>query len=591
MKRSRITMFGLLFSLFLCCPLRAQTKSAELPGHYFRLLESGAAKVENRLNAQPNADLKSLETGSDWRHFPYAILAPAVLYAKRHPQNHRYGDSRMRDLAIRIGDLLADEHGRGAFEPRGDSDWDTYMWIEAWRLLERELGEERRARWRRGIEENVALLVSDAAERYDFPWYNSPYTGTSPNHYSLWAANLLLAGRFFGNKGWENLGAKILRRFATTEQTEDGYWGEHSRSGPTIGYNHLTLSAVALYWEYTKDPAALAALRRATNFHKNFTWPDGAPVEAVNDRNRHWGVSAWSQFAFSNFPDGRRYAEFLAGFFKPEKMTMESLGRLAQDALYLHEGPKEAIPQDQPHYAYRMKIPAGIRKTAPWVIALSGVIDTQAINSQFYLDRQAHLSVFHEKLGLIISGANSKRQPELATFSEKLMGQIAHLPLSSRLQMSERQNGQDRLSLAFNTFFSDLYIPRPANNEMSFRFVISGRGTPAEEPRLTLQLCLKAGETLETGAGRKFTLGAERIELQAADIGGWIRHHGWTMKVDPAARLIWPVYPHNPYANAPETNIEYAVGALSIPLRLKSRPGHYIRANEQEISFTLSVDE
>ncbi len=588
MKRCRIPTLGLLFSLFIWAPLHAQTKSIELPGQYFRLLEVGAAQAEERLNAQPNADLKSLETGPGWRHFPYAILAPAVLYAKRHPRNRRYGDQHMRALAVRIGDLLADEHERGVFASRGDSDWDTYMWLESWRLLERDLAKERSDRWRRCIQENVALVESDAAERYDFPWYNSPYTGTSPNHYALWAANLLLAGRFFGNAEWEKLGAKILRRFATTEQTDDGYWGEHSRSGPTIGYNHLTLSAVALYWEYVKDPAALRALRRATSFHKYFTWPDGAPVEVVNDRNRHWGVSAWSQFAFSNFPDGRRYAEFLTAFFRPDKMTMETLGRIAQDALYFHEGAGRAIPQDQPRFAYQMKIPAGIRKTAPWVVALSGIIDTQAINSQFYLDRQAHLSVFHEKLGLIISGANSKRQPELATFSEKLLGQVTHIPLSSRLQMGENQ---DRLSLAFNTFFSDLYIPRPAGDELSFRFVISGRGTPAEDPRLTLQLCLKSGETLETSAGRKFTLGADRIELQSADIGGWIRHHGWTLKVDSSARLIWPVYPHNPYSNAPETNIEYAVGALSVPLRLKSRPGHYIRANEQEISFSLSNDK
>ncbi len=588
MKRLLLSILTLLFSLLICDPLNAQTKNSQLPKRYFRLLEAGATQVENRLNAQPNADLKSLETGEGWRHFPYAILAPAVLYAKRHPHNPRYGDPRMRALAIRIGDLLASEHEKGVFEPRGDSDWDSYMWLETWRLLERELGQDRRARWQRCLEENVVLVFSDAAERYDFAWYNSPYTGTSPNHYSLWAANLLLAGRLFGNKVWEELGLKILRRFAATEQTSDGYWGEHSRSGPTIGYNHLTLSAVALYWEYTKDPVALAALRRATNFHKNFTWPDGTPVEAVNDRNRHWGVSSWSHYAFSNFPDGRRYAEFLTGFFQPDRMTMGNLGRLAQDALYFHEGPTASIPQDQHRYTYQMSIPAGIRKTAPWVVALSGIIDTQAINSQFYLDRQAHLSVFHEKLGLIISGANSKRQPELATFSEKLMGQVVHLPLSSRLQMSDNQ---DRLSLAFNTFFSDLYIPRPAKDELSFRFVISGRGTPAEEPRLTLQLGLKAGETLETGAGRKVTLGADRIELQAVDIGGWIRHHGWTMKVDPTARLIWPVYPHNPYANAPETNIEHAVGALSVPLRLKSRPGHYIRANEQEISFTISVGE
>jgi hypothetical protein len=214
-------------------------------------------------------------------------------------------------------------------------------------------------------------------------------------------------------------------------------------------------------------------------------------------------------------------------------------------------------------------------------------MNTQAINSQFYLDRQGHLSVFHQKSGLIMTGANSKRQPELATFSEKLMGQVVHLPISTRLQMSDER---DRLSLAYNTFFSDLYIPAPTENELSMRFVITGRGRPADDPRLTLQLCLKVGEMLETGAGKKITLGSERIELLPSDLGGWISHHGWKLKIDPAARLVWPVYPHNPYTNAPETEIKYAVGALTVPLRLKAQPGRYIRTNEQEIAFVIEVN-
>jgi len=125
---------------------------------------------------------------------------------------------------------------------------------------------------------------------------------------------------------------------------------------------------------------------------------------------------------------------------------------------------------------------------------------------------------------------------------------------------------------------------------MSFRFVISGRGNPGEDPRLNLQLCLKAGESLETGAGGKYLLGQVRIELAPDSIGGWIRHHGWTLKVDPTARLVWPVYPHNPYADAPEASLERAVGVLTVPLRLKSQPGHYVRPNEQEISFVLQAN-
>jgi hypothetical protein len=451
------------------------------------------------------------------------------------------------------------------------------MWLEAYRLLGDHLDAGRKARWRREIEKNIALLVEDATDRLDFPWYNSPYIGTSPNHYALWAANLYLGGRVFGHRNWEELGTRILRRYALTEQTADGYWGEHSRNGPTIGYNHLTLSALAVYYEHSGDREVLPALRRATDLHRYFTFLDGTPVDVINDRNRRWGPSAWSQFAFSHFPEGRGYAEFLSRFFDGETLTVDALGRLAQDALYYHEGPAAPAAQDLESYARRMEVPASVRKSGPWQVALSGLIDTQAINSRFYLDRQGHVSVFHRDTGLIITGANSKRQPELATFNETSAGTLAHMPLSSRLQTGDRE---DRLSLAYNTFFSDLYVS--ADREATLRFVISGRGTPGPVTLLNLQLSLKAGEGFETGAGKKFTLGSERIELTPADLGGRIVHHGWSMEVPPTASLVWPVYPHNPYSDSVETNLAYAVGRLSIPLELKSRKGKYVRANEME---------
>jgi len=581
MKLSQVLILSLVVRGALLLP---NATAAELPGGYFPLLEAGAAMVAERLAAEPQADLAALEARPGWRHFPYAILAPAVLYAKEDPGNSRYHDRRMLELVVRIGDLLADENEKGRYEPRLDSDWDTYMWLEAYRLLERDLGEARRARWRRAIEENVSLLVSETRERLDFPWYQSPFIGTSPNHYAQWASLLHFAGCVFANREWQQLGAAVLCRFATTEQTPDGYWGEHNHSGPTTGYNHLTLTGLALYYEHSRNPVILPALRRATDFHKYFTYPDGTPVEVINDRNRYWGVSAWGQFAFTNFPDGRRYAEFLTGFFSPNALTIDELGRLAQDALYYHPGPMEPIPQDMAAYYHSMTVPAGVRKTGPWVVCLSGIISTQAVNNQFYLDRQGNLSVYRTGLGLIISGANSKRQPELATFSEKLLGQVYYMPVSSRLQMGD---AADRLSLAYNSFFCDLHVPVPSESEQDLHFAITGKGDPPEEACLTLQLCLKPGEVLETAAGRKFNLSADRVELAAGDIGAWIRHRGWMLKTDSPARLIWPVYPFNPYANGPETNLAHAVGALSVPLQLK--PGRYIRPGEQRISFSLAV--
>jgi len=569
--------------LITFCSLTAGATAETLPGAYFRVMEKSVAKVQERLDREPSADLRSLEARPGWLHFPYAILAPAVLYAKKHPQNTRYHDPQVRAQAIRIGDLLARASEDGTFEPRLDSDWDTYMWLEAYRLLESELGVERAARWKREIARNIAALEGKARVRLDYPWYNTPYIGTSSNHYALWAANLYLGGLWFGNRAWEDLGARILHRFVTEEQSEDGYWGEHSRGGPTIGYNHLTLSAVALYGEYSDDPATLPALRRATDFHERFTFLDGTPADAINDRNRYWSVCPWGHFGFSRFPDGRRYAEFLSASLQEEDLPA-TVGRLAQDALYYHEGPAAPIPQDQERGFWQLHVPAGMRKSGPWQVCLSGIVDTPDVLNQFYLDRQGSVSVFHRTLGLIITGANSKRQPELATFSERVLEETVHMPLSSRLRMTEEG---DRLSLAYNTFFADLYVPEPSANEVRLRFVITGKGEPTSEPRLTLQLRLKPGEVLETGSGQKLLVGAEGIDLDAAAVSGLIRHHGWTLRTDSAVRLVWPVYPHNPYADARETSLGSAVAALTIPLALKPQAG--LRPREQEITFNLSV--
>ena len=106
-----------------------------------------------------------------------------------------------------------------------------------------------------------------------------------------------------------------------------------------------------------------------------------------------------------------------------------------------------------------------------------------------------------------------------------------------------------------------------------------------------MQLCLRAGETLETGGGKRIVLGTERVELSPEELGGEIRHHGWTLKMDPTARLVWPVYPFNPYMNKPETKLEHAVGLLSVPVQgTKTKEDWFVRPGEREILFTLTGD-
>ena len=259
---------------------------AELPARYFWLMDSYVDKFAEGLDSLSNPTLADLDKHFNSRRSLFAMLGPAVLYSKKHPSNKRYHDPRMLALALRIGDMMAAESVKGSYGVR--SDWDTYMWLETYRALTSELGEERRSLWKREIVKHIKKLEENCLLRINFGWYNTPYTGTAPNHYAIYASTLYLAGKVFEDENWVKIGGSILNRFATVEQTSDGYWGELVRSAPTIGYNHLTLYCMALYWEHSGDKSALLALRRATDFHKNFTYPNGASVELMNDRNRFW---------------------------------------------------------------------------------------------------------------------------------------------------------------------------------------------------------------------------------------------------------------------------------------------------------------
>ena len=518
-----------------------------LPEHYFRIMEAEVKKLESE-------SVSSNNTG--------VMFSAAVLYTKKHPANLSFSDKKKLELALKLGDLQADFSERDTLSNKQDYEWEIHFWLDTYRLLENELSPERRARWAKELEKNVRWFAGQVDARFDFPRYQGPFIWTSTNHMALFASTVYLGGRVLRNKAWESLGAQAMHRLATEEQTPDGYWGEFTDNGPTTGYNYLTMTCVALYWEHSQDVEALNALRRATDFHKHFTWPDGTPVETINGRNRHWGVNSWGQFGFSHWPDGRRYAEFLAGFFGNSKVSIRDLGRLAQSALYYHEGPTTPIPQELKRSAYQMKVPAGIRKTGPWTVCLSGLIDA-FYDSQFTLDRQAHISIFHQKLGLIFYGANSKYQPELATFVEKCNGRTVIVPLNSRLRMNDER---DRLGLGYTRFFAEVEVPTPSDKQLTLRFAIIEVGrNQLEEAQLNLQLRLHPGEVLET-ANAKIVLDENRIELSPEQIGGWIRHHGWTLRVDPSVRLIWPVLPFSPYANAPEKDIRYAVGVLTAPV-------------------------
>ena len=242
----------------------AAVLAADLPGTYYQRMGDGLDRVMTHLESAPQAGLRELESRPGWRHFPSILLVAAVLYAQDHPDNPRHGEKETLDTAVKIGDLLLRAAESGAYE-RLDRHRDTYMWLESFRLLRNQLDEDRRSRWRSALIEHIEPLAIEVEKRKDHPQYNSPYLITSPNHYSLWSSTLYLGGIVFERKEWENLGAYVMRRFATQEQSPDGYWGEHTRAGPTTGYDYLTSTGVALYWEHRRSGSHPCGCRRPSS--------------------------------------------------------------------------------------------------------------------------------------------------------------------------------------------------------------------------------------------------------------------------------------------------------------------------------------
>src|SRR5580692_11129395 len=89
-------------SLCMLALIAAGTQAAALPARYYELMQAGCDSVQKHLDENPSADLKTIEKAREhhagssleisWAHFGYAILPPAVLYARQHPANPRYHD-------------------------------------------------------------------------------------------------------------------------------------------------------------------------------------------------------------------------------------------------------------------------------------------------------------------------------------------------------------------------------------------------------------------------------------------------------------------------------------------------------------------
>jgi len=501
------------------------------------------------------------------------MLPLAAAWATKGPGNPYYRNPQVLQAIMAAGDALIadqDETGQWEFRKKDGSTWGkiympwTYSrWIRSYGLIRDAMPPERRERWVKGLRLGFAGISRDRLR----------HVHNIPSHLAM---ALYFAGRYLDEPAWMEQAAEFMHKVVAA-QHPDGYWSEHS--GPVINYGFVYVDAVGTYYAASGDAAVLPALRKSAIFHMNFTYPDGTPVETVDERNPYHAGHVVPNAGFTVTAEGRAYVA--------QQLRLQGDAPIAADyaaslLLYGKEGP--GLPAgglEGDHDFVLGQGSAAVRRRGPWFLVVSAMTCPVA-NSRWIQDRQNLFSVYHDKVGLVLGGGNTKLQPGWSTFTvgdptllshrqgdEEPKFQpppgILHVPTGAKLVMGDAlgldlEYGEQRCSVRIKVI-----------DARHAECIWSATG-PCEQPvaaHLTVLPRLKG--KVARADGKAVVLGGDAFAWPAGAFGQWIEHAGFRLNVPTAAGVRWPVLPHNPYRK--DGRAEASEGRLVIDLPFSSEGG------------------
>lgn len=478
------------------------------------------------------------------------IFLLAVAWGVPHSSNPYYRSSEVLEAIMSGGDALIDdqdENGQWMFRKKDGSTWGkismpwTYTrWVRAFNLIRADMPAARRARWEKGL-----LLGYEYISRHALT-----HVHNIPAHHAM---GLFQAGKVFNRPQWCQQAAAFLQKVAAS-QNPDGYWPEHL--GPAVVYNFVYSEAIGSYYQMSADATVLPCLNRSARFHANFTYPDGSAVETIDGRNPYYPTIRVGTPGFTFSPEGR------SAMLRQWRALLRVKGNLAADdaaSFILHgeEGPLE-VPVERPN-PFRATLGDGeaiVQRRDGWFFCLSAL--TRPIPPvRWGEDRQNMMSLYHDATGLIISGSNTKLQPQWSTFTVGDTSLLYHRPgdidpkflpppglyhVPSKASLVSDGNG---VALTYGEEQCRVEVAVAGPKQAKLVYSTEGRTHKPVEAHVTL--LPHAGGAWRTASGRRGVFDKEPIWFGPGECGEWFEHHGWRISIPPQATVSWPVLPHNPY--------------------------------------------
>ena len=512
------------------------------------------------------------------------IFPLAAAWAIQDSDNPYYHKPELLEAVMLGGDKLIAEQkpsGKWIFRKKDNSTWgDIYMpwtytrWIRAYSLIKDAMPADRRAKWEKALKHGMEGI---AREEMNKRLANIPCTN---------AMGLYIAGKQFDRPDWCEK-AMAYEHKVVDYQSPCGFWSEHS--GPVVVYNQVYLDALGVYYAVSGDKYVLPALQRAAKFHSIMRYPDGTLVETVDERNYHESSIFMPNVGCSASPEGRALMKQQFDLkLKASPKAPIGADMAAALILYGQTGPLAPSASETRTTQVLADHNAMTQRDGPWFACLSAY-HTQVSTSRWIQDRQNLLSLYHDKVGLILGGGNTKLQPLWSTFT---LGDTSllkhnkgdenpnflppeglwHTPVDAAIDETNA-----RLLLEYNLTKCQVRID--VSDEKVAKVIYATEGPIPDDPGETTKpstrdsiveahvpFLAKIGATWSTASGKSGKLSAdEPIALAAGDAGEWFEHKGWRVYLPKQATVRWPVLPHNQYAKDGRPDVNEGRIVVTLP--------------------------
>lgn len=539
-----------------------------LTGIRERILAHLAAGVPQALRRFEKKTGRFLAENGGWAVTNQDIVYPlALLY--RTPGTTYSGKKQILEICGRAGDAWRDfQNPDGSFEfikidgsrwGKTFMPWSIYHWLETFILLRESLDSRRRSRWEKGLRLAYTGLAAATAK-------------PAAHNISTWnGMSLTRAGQYFNRPDWLEIGRNQCR-FSARQQHPHGYWPEGD--GPTTLYNFVYMHALGLYHAFTGDRHMEPVLRRGTEFHTSFVYPDLTSVETIDGRVRYHhspATRAWP--AFSLFPKGRRLIRNMAGLVLGKGGLEPALASAMQ---YLQDGPEEPLLQEGGACRTVYGGKALLCKAEDWFFCVSGYSAKPASRPRFSRNRWIKtrsncLSVWHRKTGLLIGGGNSRNDGLFSTFEVWEKGALRLEPDSVSFS---QQRGRQTARFRYGSVTCLLHVKPLSRGKLDLTFELP----EATRKRATVRACFTLRLPAQSAIGwtarakppveRAETADPQRAIAVSWDPAGMYRDRrlkgpGWELEMPDESAFEYPVYPFNPYAIDNHAPAEECVGIIT----------------------------